>query len=217
MDIQAACTGFLYALSITKAFIEAGHYRHVLIIATEKMSAFINYKDRATCVLFGDGAAAAVIANQGEGFLINTLHLGSDGNLADLVKIPAGGSRYPATKATIEQGLHFFQMSGKEVFKHAVRQMGAAIHECLLKANLDESNISWLVPHQANKRIIDAIAKNINLPEGRVYQTVHKYGNTSASSVAIALHELTKEQKIGAGEHLLLTAFGGGLTWGAAF
>lgn len=216
LDIQAACTGFLYALSIARAFIEAGHYHYILVIASEKMSAFINYKDRATCVLFGDGAAAVVVSAQGEGLRIDALCLGSDGQLADLVKIPAGGSRNPATKETIEQGMHYFQMSGNEVFKHAVRRMSAAARECLAKAGLEEQDVSWLVPHQANKRIIDAIAKNFNIPEDKVYQTVHKYGNTSASSIAIALHELMKEQEFDEGEHLLLTAFGGGLTWGAA-
>lgn len=216
MDIQAACTGFLYALSVAKAFIEAGHYHYVLVVASEKMSAFIDYQDRSTCVLFGDGAAAAVVAAQGEGLRIDTLCLGSDGQLADLVKIPAGGSRHPASQETVEQRLHYFQMSGNEVFKHAVRRMSAAARECLAKAGLDEVDVSWLVPHQANKRIIDAIAKHFNIAESKVYQTVHKYGNTSASSIAIALNELMHEQEFEEGEHLLLTAFGGGLTWGAA-
>lgn len=216
MDIQAACTGFLYALSMAKSFIEAGHYRHVLVVASEKMSAFIDYKDRSTCVLFGDGAGAAIISAKGEGLCLDTICLGSDGQLADLVKIPAGGSRHPATKETVEQGLHCFQMSGNEVFKHAVRRMSAAARECLDKAGLEEADVSWLVPHQANKRIIDAIAKNFNISEDRIYQTVHKYGNTSASSIAIALHELIQEHEFEENEHLLLTAFGGGLTWGAA-
>ncbi len=216
MDIQAACTGFLYALSTARAFVEAGYYRNVLVIATEKMSAFIDYKDRTTCILFGDGAAAAVVSAHGEGLRIDTLCLGSDGQLADLVKIPAGGSRHPATEETVGTGMHYFQMTGNEVFKHAVRRMSAAARECLIKAGLTETDISWLVPHQANKRIIDAIAKNFSIPEERVYQTLHKYGNTSASSIAIALDELMQEQEFEEGEHLLLTAFGGGLTWGAA-
>lgn len=216
VDIQAACTGFLYALSMAKAFIESGTYRNILIIASEKMSSFIDYQDRATCVLFGDGAAAAIVAAHGEGLSIDTICLGSDGQLADLVKIPAGGSRHPATSETVEKRLHCFQMSGNEVFKHAVRRMSAASRECLAKAGLEEKDVSWLVPHQANKRIIDAIAKNFNIAEERVYQTVHKYGNTSASSIAIALHELMKEEEFEEGEHLLLTAFGGGLTWGAS-
>lgn len=216
MDIQAACTGFLYALSIAKAYVESGCFGHVLVVAAEKMSAFIDYKDRSTCVLFGDGAGAAVIAGRGAGLRIDTLCLGSDGELSELIKIPAGGSRNPATYATVEKGMHYFKMSGNEVFKHAVRRMSAAARECLAKAGLEEADVSWLVPHQANKRIIDAIAKNFHIPENKVFQTVHKYGNTSASSIAIALHELMQEQKFQEGEHLLLTAFGGGLTWGAS-
>lgn len=216
MDIQAACTGFLYALSIAKAYVESGCFRHVLVIATEKMSAFIDYTDRTTCVLFGDGAAAAVVAVHGEGLRIDSLCLGSDGQLADLVKISAGGSRNPATHATVDQGLHYFKMAGNEVFKHAVRRMSAAARDCLAMAGLEVTDVSWLVPHQANKRIIDAIAKNFNIPDNKVYQTIHKYGNTSASSIAIALHELIQEQEFREGDHLLLTAFGGGLTWGAS-
>lgn len=216
MDIQAACTGFLYCLSMAKAFVESGTYRNVLVVATEKMSAFIDYQDRSTCVLFGDGAAAAVISSQGEGLRIDSLCLGSDGQLSDLVKIPAGGSRHPASKETVSSGMHHFKMSGNEVFKHAVRRMSAAARDCLARAGLEEEDVSWLVPHQANKRIIDAITKNFNFDEDKVYQTLHKYGNTSASSIAIALHELMQEQEFEEGEHLLLTAFGGGLTWGAA-
>jgi 3-oxoacyl-[acyl-carrier-protein] synthase-3 len=216
MDIQAACTGFLYALSIAKAYVESGAFQRVMVIATEKMSAFIDYKDRSTCVLFGDGAAAAIVAAAGEGLRIDTLCLGSDGQLADLVKIPAGGSRNPSTLETVGQGLHYFKMSGHEVFKHAVRRMSLAARECLVQAGLEETDVSWLVPHQANKRIIDAIAKNFNIPEQKIYQTVHKYGNTSSSSIAIALHELMQEEEFQEGEHLLLTAFGGGLTWGAS-
>lgn len=215
-DIQAACTGFLYGLSVAKAFVESGTYRHVLVIASEKMSSFIDYRDRGTCILFGDGAAAAVVSGEGEGLLIDALCLGSDGTLADLVKISAGGARHPASLETVEKGMHYFQMSGNEVFKHAVRRMSAASRECLVQAGLEGVDLSWLVPHQANKRIVDAIAKNFNIAEEKVYLTLHKYGNTSASSIGIALHELVKEHSIQDGAHLLLTAFGGGLTWGAA-
>jgi len=216
MDIQAACTGFLYALSTAKAFIESGIYQNALVIATEKMSAFIDYKDRSTCVLFGDGAAAAVVSGKGTGLCIDSMCLGSDGQLAALAMIPAGGSRHPATKETVEQSRHSFKMSGNEVFKHAVRRMSMAARDCLAKAGLKEEDISWLIPHQANKRIIDVIAKNFNIDQGQVYLTLHKYGNTSASSIAIALQELIQEHQFDEGEHLLLTAFGGGLTWGAA-
>lgn len=216
MDIQAACSGFLYALSIAKAYIESGLYRHILVVATEKMSAFIDYKDRSTCILFGDGAAAAVVAGEGEGLRIDSLCLGSDGCLAELAMIPAGGSRHPTSPETLEKGLHYFKMAGNEIFKQAVRRMSAASQECLNQANLKETDISWLVAHQANKRILDAMAKQFHISEEKVYKTLHKYGNTSASSMAIALHELMQEQQFREGEHLLLTAFGVGVTWGAA-
>lgn len=216
LDVQAACTGFLYALSIAKAFIESNIYQNVLVIAAEKMSAFMDYQDRTTCILFGDGAAAAVVGSKGSGWRIDSLCLGSDGDLANLVIIPAGGSRCPASHESVDQRLHYMKMTGKEVFKHAVRRMSAACKECLLKANLEEADISWLVPHQANKRIIDAISKHFNIAEEKVFLTVHKYGNTSASSIGIALCELLQEHQFKNGEHLLLTAFGGGLTWGAS-
>ena len=195
MDIQAACTGFLYGLSIAKAYIESGLYQNILLIAAEKMSAFIDYQDRTTCVLFGDGAAAAVISYKGVGFKIDNVSLGADGTLAGLVSIPAGGSKYPATLETVAKGQHYFKMVGNEVFKHAVRRMTLAARACLQAVGLEENQVSWLVPHQANKRIIDAMAKQFNIPEEKVYKTVHKYGNTSASSIAIALDELLQEHQ----------------------
>lgn len=216
MDIQAACTGFLYALATAKAYVESGLYPYVLVVAAEKMSAIVDYTDRTTCVLFGDGAAAAVVAREGPGLCIHHICLGSDGQQAQLAFIPAGGARQPTSLQTLEQRQHYFKMTGNAIFKHAVRRMGTAARQCLLQAGLNESQISWIVPHQANKRIIDAIAKQLDLPDERVYQTLHKYGNTSASSIAIALEELVREKPVASGEHLLLTAFGGGLTWGAA-
>ena len=216
MDIQAACTGFLYGLSMAKAFIESRMYSRILLVATEKMSSVMDYQDRNTCILFGDGAAAAIIAGEGAGLAIDTVCLGADGELADLVIIPGGGSRHPTSHETVDQRMHYFKMEGKEVFKHAVRRMGQTAKECLEKSGLTEEKISWLVPHQANLRIMDAIAKNFNVPGERVYKTIHKYGNTSASSVAIALDELTQEHSIAINENLLLMAFGGGLTWGAS-
>lgn len=216
VDIGAACTGFLYGLSMAKAYIDSGLYEHILIIATEKMSAIVDYKDRNTCVLFGDGAAAAVVAGKGHGLAIDTICLGAEGECATLVIIPGGGSCHPTSKETVAQGMHYLKMTGKEVFKQAVRRMVAAAQDCLAKTGLNDDQISWLVSHQANLRIMDAISKNFNIPEDRVYKTVHKYGNTSASSVAIALDELTREKQIHFREHILLVAFGAGLTWGAA-
>lgn len=216
MDIQAACSGFLYALSVAKAFIESSTYQTVLVIATEKMSAFLDYKDRNTCILFGDGAAAAVVTSKGKGLSVDALCLGSDGNFSHLSKIAAGGSRLPASYATIDAGEHYFTMTGNEIFKHAVRRMSQSAQDCLAKANLTEQDISWLIPHQANKRIIDALAKHFNISTEKVYLTIHKYANTSASSVLIALCELMNTHALKVGEHLLLTTFGVGLTWGSA-
>lgn len=214
-DLQAACTGYIYGLSIAKAFIESNIYKNILLVASEKLSSIVNYKDRNTCVLFGDGAAACVISNKGPGFYIQHPILGADGEQAELLMLPAGGSRQPASKTTIDEGLHYILMEGKEVFKHAVRRMESAAEACLKASHLEESQINWMIPHQANERIIDTIAKRFNCPLERVYKTVHKYGNTSASSVGIALFDLIKEHPIQEGDNLLLVAFGAGLTWGA--
>lgn len=214
-DIQAACTGYIYGLSIAKAYIDSGIYKNILLVAAEKLSSIVNYKDRNTCVLFGDGASACIISNKGEGFQIRHTNLGADGDQAELLILPAGGCRRPASQETINEGLHYLLMEGKEVFKHAVRRMESAAEECIKATNLQENEISWLIPHQANERIIDTIAKRFNFPMNKVYKTVHKYGNTSASSVGIALYDLQQEHKINEGEHILLVAFGAGLTWGA--
>jgi 3-oxoacyl-[acyl-carrier-protein] synthase III len=216
LDIQAACTGYLYALSVAKAFVESGTYKHVLIIASEKLSSIVNYKDRNTCVLFGDGASACIVSNQGKGLFIRDICLGCDGEQAELIILPAGGSRRPASAETVADDLHYLQMGGKEVFKHAVRRMESASKLCLDRLGLVESDISWLVPHQANMRIIEAVAKRFCVPMERVYITIHKYGNTSASSVGIALDELLQEHQMAPGENLLLTAFGAGVTWGSS-
>ncbi len=216
-DIQAACTGFLYLLSMAKSLVESGAYKNVLIIAAEKLSSITNYKDRSTCILFGDGAAACVISSEGKGLCIESIQLGADGDQADLIIMPAGGCRKPATSETVANGGHFIKMSGNEVFKHAVRRMETACKECLEAAGLTETEITWLIPHQANMRIIDAIAKRFeHLPPERIFKTVQKYGNTSASSVGIALDELLKAGTLNQGEKILLTAFGAGLTWGAS-
>lgn len=217
LDIGAACTGYVYALSVAKAFIESGMYKNILVIASEKLSAITNYKDRSTCVLFGDGAAACVVSSEGKGLLIESVQLGADGEQAQLLMLPAGGSRQPATAETVACGLHYIKMAGNEVFKHAVRRMEAACKECLDTLGVSEKEISWLIPHQANLRILDAMAKRFeHLPPERIYKTIHKYGNTSASSIGIALHEMLQENEVKEGERVLLTAFGSGFTWGAA-
>lgn len=217
IDIQAACSGYLYALSLAKALVEAKTCKNVLIVAAEKLSAITDYQDRSTCVLFGDGAAAAIVSLEGNGLSIESVRLGADGELADLLCMPAGGCRNPASEATVAARQHFIKMSGNEVFKHAVRRMESACKECLEALSLPELEISWVIPHQANSRIISAIAKRFeHLPEDRIFKTVHKYGNTSASSIGIALDELLRNHPVKCEEKLLLTAFGAGLTWGAA-
>ena len=214
-DIQAMCTGFIYALSSAKAYIESGMYQRVLVVASEKMSALMDYTDRATCVLFGDGAAAAIVSNKGSGLAVDAISLGADGELKELIWVPGGGTRLPATHASVDEKQHCFRMAGKETFRHAVRRMAGAAENCLHQAGIEPDEIRWLVPHQANLRIMDAILKQVQLPSERLYKTVHKYGNTSASGIAIALDELVSAQQIEAGERILLVAFGGGLTWGA--
>ncbi|MBS0628932.1 MAG: ketoacyl-ACP synthase III [Verrucomicrobia bacterium] len=215
MDLQAACSGFVYVLSAAKAYVEAGLYHNVLVVASEKLSSIVDYEDRGTCILFGDGAAACIVSGEGKGLRIRDVILGSDGCQAELLIQPAGGSRSPASKESVEARMHFIKMEGKEVFKHAVRRMEASAKDCIEKAGLQESDISWLVPHQANIRIIEAIAKRFQVPQERVFITIDKYGNTSSSSIGIALDELLQEKKLAKGDHILLTAFGAGLTWGS--
>lgn len=216
MDLQAACTGFVYALATAKAYVEAHLARYVLVIATEKMSTLLDFRDRATCVLFGDGAAAAVVGRCGSGLSIGKPQLGCDGTGASLVTVPGGGARHPTTAETLSAGLHFFQMNGKELFKKAVRTAAASAHTVLGGAGLTSADITWFVPHQANWRMMEAIAREIKLPAERVYSVIGKYGNTSAAGIGIALHELLETSPpLLVGQHLLLNGFGGGLTWGS--
>ncbi|MCB1110255.1 MAG: ketoacyl-ACP synthase III [Chlamydiia bacterium] len=216
MDMQAACSGYIYALSMAKAYVESGMHQNVLIIASEKLSSIVDYEDRNTCVLFGDGASACIVSSEKSGYVIENVSLGCDGNQADLLILPAGGSKRPASMETVQGGEHFIKMEGKEVFKHAVRRMEGAVKNCLDASGLTEKEISWMVPHQANIRIIEALAKRFDVPKEQVYLTIHKYGNTSASSVGIALDELVKEKDLKQGERIILFGFGAGLTWGAA-
>jgi len=215
-DIQAACSGYLYGISVAKAYVESGIYGTILVVASEKLSSIINYKDRNTCVLFGDGAAACVVQGSGKGLEIKDVRLGADGEQAALLILPAGGSRCPPTQETVLCEQHYLKMEGKEVFKHAVRKMEMAARECLDRLGMQEQEISWLIPHQANMRIIEALAKRFQVEKEKVFLTIHKYGNTSASSLGIALDELLRGGKLVSGENLLLAAFGAGLTWGAS-
>lgn len=216
VDLQAACSGMLYALSIAKAYVESGMYETVLVIASEKLSSIVDYEDRTTCVLFGDGASACVVSSKGRGLVINHVCLGADGSQENLIKLPAGGSRLPASQESVAARLHFIKMEGKETFKYAVRRMESAAKECLEHENLEEKDLKWLIAHQANIRIIEAMAKRFEIPRERVYTTIHKYGNTSSSSVGIVLDELKQRGVVEAKDRLLIVAFGAGLTWGAA-
>ncbi len=216
LDVQAACSGYVYCLQLAKALIGSGIYRTILLVAAEKLSSITDYQDRNTCILFGDGAGACVISSEGKGLRICGCSLGADGSQGHLLKLAGGGCRHPSSHRTVDQRMHYIQMEGKEVFKHAVRRMESAIKEALNACGLEEDKIGWLIPHQANTRIIEALAKRFSVPEERVYLTLHKYGNTSASSVGIALHELLEEGRIKKGEKVVLATFGGGFTWGGA-
>jgi len=214
-DIQAACSGMIYGLSTAKSFIESGAYKNILVIASEKLSSIIDYQDRNTCVLFGDGSAACLVSSRKGSIRIGEYSLGCDGGQSNLLMMPGGGSRNPASHETVDKRMHYLQMDGKEVFRHAVRRMEAASIKCIQKSNLSESEIDYLVPHQANIRIIEAIAKRCHIPNERVIKTIQNYGNTSASSIGITLDELLDKNIIKQNEHLLLVAFGAGLTWGS--
>jgi 3-oxoacyl-[acyl-carrier-protein] synthase-3 len=216
-DIEAACTGFIYGLAIGDAFIGNGTYNKVLVIGAEVLTRFIDWEDRSTCVLFGDGAGAAVLepGNDGQRGIIST-HLHSDGRLAELLYAPAGVSRIPVTHEVIDKKLNTVKMQGNDVFKVAVKKLTEVVEEVLEENGLSEEDIDFLVPHQANLRIIQATAKRLKLPMEKVVVTVDRHGNTSAASVPLALDEAARAGRIKSGDRVLLEAFGGGLTWGAA-
>ncbi len=216
-DISAACSGFLYAMKICKRMISDGAFENALIIGAEKLSAFVNWEDRSTCVLFGDGAGAAVLrrSKAGEGSILAT-EMGTDGNLTHLLNIPGGGSACPITESNVGLHLSTLAMQGKEVFKHAVNRMKEAAEAVIARAGLQPADIACVIPHQANLRIIDAIAERLSVPEGRVFVNLDKYGNTSAAAVAIALDEANRTGAFKRGDNIVLVVFGAGLTWAAA-
>lgn len=216
LDISAACTGFLYGLTTASQFIGNGMYRYVLVIGVESLSKITNYEDRNTCVLFGDGAGAAVLGPVPEGYGFKAFDLGADGSGGALLNLPAGGSRLPTTAETVAQGLHYLYMAGGEVFKFAVRVMNSATETVLEKAGLDKENIDLLVPHQANLRIIDSAVKRFGLSEDKVAINLDRYGNMSSASIPVALDESVQAGRVKEGDNLVLVGFGGGLTWGAA-
>ncbi|HVV01207.1 MAG TPA: beta-ketoacyl-ACP synthase III [Verrucomicrobiae bacterium] len=215
-DIEAACSGFIYALEIAQQFIMSRTYDTVLVVGGEKLSSIVNWEDRNTCVLFGDGAGAAILQNRPDSHGLLTAVMGADGTKSDLLFMPGGGSRCPATAESVASRLHFLRMEGKETFKNAVQAMQTAAEEALRRCELDISRIKLIIPHQANRRIIDAVGERLGARPDQLFINLHKYGNTSAASVAIALDEAVDDGKVQRGDLLLLIVFGAGLTWGAA-
>jgi 3-oxoacyl-[acyl-carrier-protein] synthase III len=215
-DIEAACSGFIYALEIGQQFIMSRTYNTVLVIGAEKLTSIVDWTDRNTCVLFGDGAGAAVLQNSPDSHGLLTACMGADGRKADLLSVPGGGSRCPPTQESVAAGLHFLRMDGKEAFKNAVQAMNTAAQESLRRCELDITQIKCIIPHQANRRIIDAVSERLGARPEQLFINVDKYGNTSAASVAIALDEAVESRRIHRGDLVLLVVFGAGLTWGAA-
>jgi len=213
-DISAACAGFAYGITVAKQFISGGAYKHALVIGAETLSAVTDWSDRNTCVLFGDGAAAAVLSEVKSGGILST-YIGCDGTWTGLLQIPAGGSRNPASLDTVNNRMHYIKMQGNELFKHAVKLMANAAEVVLAKAGLDFKDVDLVIPHQANSRIISSVAKRLGLADEKIYLNIEKYGNMSSASTATALCEAVKEGRVKKGDIILLDAFGAGLVWGA--
>ena len=215
-DVNAACSGFLYGLYVADNFIKAGTHKRILVVGTEVLSKIVDWKDRTTCVLFGDGAGAVILEPAYGKRGILSMHIHSDGSMWDLLNVPGGGSRNPASADSISRRLHFIKMKGNETFKIAVRTMATIAEKTLRENNLTSSELSFLIPHQANLRIIQATAQRIGLPLSKVIINLERYGNTSAASIPIALNEAVESGQIKRGDYILLEAFGGGLTWASA-
>lgn len=216
-DISAACSGFVYLLTIAKAFIESGMKKNVLVIGAEKFSSIVDYTDRSTCILFGDGAGAAVISattDKNEAFI--DIHASADGTYADFLVTPAPGSVHPANQKMLDEKLNFVQMKGNETFKLAVKTLTKDVIEILEKNNIDSASIKHFIPHQANYRIIKAVGDALGMREDQVALTVQKYGNTSAASIPMAINDIYESGRLKEGELMLLDTFGGGLTWASA-
>jgi 3-oxoacyl-[acyl-carrier-protein] synthase III len=216
LDIEAACSGFIYGLEIGQQFIASRTYETVLVIGAEKLSSIVDWSDRNTCVLFGDGAGAAILQHRPTSHGLLTTCLGADGTKADLLSMPGGGSRCPASLESVSSRLHYLRMDGKETFKNAVNAMCHAAKESLRRCEIDIRDLKCIIPHQANRRIIDAVAGRLEASPDQLFINLHKYGNTSAASVAIALDEAVRSGRIQRGDLVLLVVFGAGLTWAGA-
>lgn len=215
LDISAACAGFVYALSVAQQFIASGTYKNALVVGAEVLSSVTDWKDRNTCVLFGDGAGAAVVSEVSSGGILST-YLGSDGSKTGLLQIPGGGSRSPVSQETLSQGMQYIKMQGNELFRLAVTIMAEAAQAAFNKAKIRCEDIDLVIPHQANIRIIQAMAKKLGLGAEKIYLNIEKYGNMSSASTATALCEAIREGRVKKGDIVLLVAFGAGLVWGAS-
>ena len=215
-DINAACSGFLYGLYVADSFIRSGMHKKILVVGTEVLSKITDWEDRTTCILFGDGAGAVIVEPTIEDRGILSMSINSDGSMWDLLHLPAGGSKIPASRESVDNKLHFIKMRGNETFKFAVRALEDLVIRILEENKLDPSQLSLLIPHQANLRIIQATADRLGLPMEKVLINIDKYGNTSAASIPIALDEALTTGRVKEGDYILLEAFGGGLTWASA-
>ncbi len=213
-DLQAACSGFIYSLATAKAFVSSGAFDHVLVICSEKMSSVIDYSDRNTCVLFGDGAAACLVTSSKGGWRLLKSDLGSDGSGAQHLKIPSGGAKEPTSQTTFADKRHFLKMNGKEVYKHAIRRMQQVCKSCLIANGLELKQIDWLIFHQANARIIDALVEKLGINRSKLVSNLERVGNTSAASIPLLLGEI--EPTARTGDFALLSSFGAGFSWAAA-
>ncbi|MBU1147148.1 MAG: ketoacyl-ACP synthase III [Candidatus Omnitrophica bacterium] len=214
-DINAACSGFVFGIVMAQQFVNTGTYNHILVVGTEKLTSIVDWTDRSTCILFGDGAGACVVGKSNDRRIVSSF-LGADGSGGHLLSMPAGGSRLPATEDTVKAKLHFLKMEGNEVFKIAVRIMVKAADKAIKKVGLEPSDIKLFIPHQANIRILMAVAKRLGVSEEKIFMNIEKYGNMSAASTAVALAEASQQGKLKKGDNVVLVAFGGGLTYGAA-
>ncbi len=215
-DVSAACSGFLYAIEIAQQFITSHTYNTILVIGAEKLSCIVDWTDRNTCVLFGDGAGAAILRHRGGSHGVMATHMGSDGSYSDILYIPGGGCRFPLSAGNIDQRLNAIKMNGKETYKQAITAMLTAANAALEKAGLEIEDIACIIPHQANMRIIEAIAERMNVPLERFMVNLDRFGNTSAAAVAIALDEAHRTGRMKEGDYILMVVFGGGLTWASS-
>ncbi|TPN87711.1 beta-ketoacyl-ACP synthase III [Aquimarina algicola] len=214
-DLQAACSSFLYAMSTASSYIESGRYKKVLVIGADKMSSIIDYTDRATCIIFGDGGGAVLFEPNQDGFGLQDEYLRTDGIGREFLKIEAGGSILPPSEDTVAKKQHFVQQDGRTVFKYAVSNMADASTKILERNNLTGNDVNWLVAHQANKRIIDATANRMELDESKVLMNIQRYGNTTSATIPLLLHDYEKQLK--KGDNIVFASFGGGFTWGAIY